>query len=138
MTYESGPGPVRRGGEIGQDVTVQAGDVLRWDWRLFGEAAIDDIWDHGFFTASNGSTLDIVRFASRATGSASYSFARGGIWTISFSLSQGSDNWYYSVVELDNIHLASVPEPTSAWLALFGIGLLWSIRRRASGMHAAD
>lgn len=137
LTYGSGPGPVRRGGEIGQDVTVLAGDVITWDWRLFGEAEIDDLWDYGFFTASNGTSLDIVRFASLTTGSGSYSFAEGGLWTISFSLSQGSDNWYYSVVELDNIHLARVPEPASVWLSLFGIGLLWSMRRRAAGIHVA-
>lgn len=134
LTYGSGPGPVRRGGEIGQDLTVRSGDVLSWDWRLYGEAAIDSLWDYGFFTASNGTTLDIVPFPSLASGSGSYSFAEGGLWTVSFSLSQGSDNWYYSVVELDNIRLSSVPEPASLWLALLGLAPLLALRRRSSAV----
>lgn len=119
LSYD-GAGPVRRGGQVGQDLTVRQYDELHWDWQVFGEAIHFDT-DFGYFQATNATTNEVMRFNTGPTGHGTYVFDSAGTWSVRFYIAQYPDNWAYSAMLLDGVELRAVPTPGSLALTLAGL-----------------
>ena len=118
----------REGGVIGQDITVQAGDSLTWDWKCVGECYD---YDDGWFYARSATGLASMRKDTGTLESASFTFPSGGTWSVYFGVGQYPEGWYWSGVLLDNVVLHETPEPGA--LALLGLslaGLAFTRRRK--------
>lgn len=132
LTYD-GAGPVRRGGQVGQDLSVRQFDELHWDWLVFGEATHFDT-DFGYFQATNATTNEVLRFSTGPDGHGTFVFDSAGIWSVRFYIAQYPDNWAYSAMLLDGVELRAVPAPGSLALAFAalvaaGVGRRLAARR---------
>jgi len=122
----------RFGGFIGQDVTVQAGDTVRWSWSLFGEAAGGSI-DGARFYATNGNIESVINASANLR---SYQFAAPGLWSLYLGAYQSEDSYLYSAVLIDSVGISAIPESSS--LVLMSLGLLPLIGlRRLRRAHGA-
>lgn len=145
-----GFGNATEGSAFKQDITVEAGDVLTFDFNfLTNEYTPSDYNDFGFFSvspdpislASTGSDfvssamiLDGVGFESE-TGDQSYSytFASAGTFTIGFGAMNEGDNSVASALLIDDVTLSSsVPEPSTLGLLAIGLVGLGLARKRLS------
>jgi hypothetical protein len=122
---------------ISQDVTIQAGQTLRWNWELFGEAACGianpgRCIDNGWMFASDGvATQFLYAPRSGSASSATAEFHRSGNWSIYFGVGQTEDPQFYSALMVDSVRVVSTPGS----LGLSGAGLLamvWVRRHQAS------
>lgn len=126
-----------RGSYIGQDIQVNAGDVLNWDWQMDGR---DSGIDFGRFVALNGgvySYSDVIQTGNYYGGGNfrvqnTYTFAATGLYTIYFGTVQNEDSTVSSALTLDNIRLRNVPEPATLALVCAAMaGAVTTRRRRA-------
>jgi hypothetical protein len=121
------------GSALFQSVTVQAGDVLSFDWTLFSkEAAGTDyafvVIDGTAFNLSTGSSLSVgstydYGFTSGSQSFQSAPFASAGTFTIGIGVVDVDNFVSSSAVSFDNVALAAIPEP-SAFAALAGLATL--------------
>lgn len=113
--------------DLAQDITVEAGQKLQWDWQLFGEAACNSTSqgtrycvDNGWFFATNGMDTKYLFAPSTGIVSRGYiDFQSSGTWSIYFGVGQTEDRSAYSALMLDNVHL--VPTPGTLSLALMAL-----------------
>ncbi|MDH0865308.1 PEP-CTERM sorting domain-containing protein [Mitsuaria sp. GD03876] len=129
-TFSVLPAVFHYGAFLARDLTVAAGDTLNWDWRAYGELAVDPFYDNGWFYATNG---DIVERVALREGGHAYTFSQGGLWSVYFGVGQSEDSEIWSAVMLDNVSLEAaqnVPEPTSVLLGLAGLAALGVSRRK--------
>lgn len=124
------PSVFHYGAYLARDLTVAAGDTLQWDWRAYGELAVDPFYDNGWFYATNGTIVDRVALRE---GGHSFKFTEGGLWSVYFGVGQSEDANIWSAVMLDNVALQAaqdVPEPATAMLGLLGLAAMGAGRRR--------
>lgn len=130
------------GSAIFQSVTVQAGDVLRFDWTfLTNEDGGNDyaflVIDGTVFNLSNGLTLTSASsydFGFTTTGQSYQSsvFDSAATLNVGFGVVDVDNFVGSSALVVDNVSVAAVPEP-SAFAALAGFAALGfaALRRRA-------
>lgn len=130
----------RAGAAIGQDVIVNVGDRLQWDWRCVdqaGECSGSTLpstisGDIGWFFARNLTEGYTLATGQRQLQSGSFIFPAGGLWSVYFGVAQGfDDNFLWSGLQVDNVVLRDVAEPGSMTLALAGLGGLLLVGRKA-------
>jgi hypothetical protein len=146
-----GAGTPVNGTALSQDVTVSAGDTLKFDWNFLTDELNEDPMynDFGFFTISNSAFLLASRNSSTynmvsppagfdgQTGwmTQTYTFPAAGTYKVGFGVLNVGDAGHDSVLLLDAVSI-SVPEPGT--LALLVVGLLsfvvcvWQKRRRTT------
>ncbi len=104
---------------LAQDVVVEAGQTLRWNWAALGEAANASRFlfgDNAWFFATDGfETLSMLARGSTAT-SASVEFRTSGTWSVYFGVAQAQDSQGYSALLLDDVRIVSTPG--SLWLVI--------------------
>jgi len=144
-----GAGSPTNGSGISQTVTVAAGDTLTFDWNFLTDELDEPASynDFGFFTISgsayllasrNSSTYDLVSPPAGFDGqtdwhSQSYTFASAGTYSIGFGVFNVGDTGHNSVLLVDAVTIATVPEPsTFALLAVGMAGAAVLARRRAA------
>jgi predicted heme/steroid binding protein len=130
------------GSALFQSVSVQAGDVLGFDWTFLSN---DDGGADYAFLVIDGAVFDLSTGSSLTSGTTySYGFTTGpqlfqstpfasaGTVTIGFGVVDVIDGFSTSALIIDNVALAPIPEP-SAFAALAGLGALAlaATRRRA-------
>ncbi len=142
-----GQGTPTNGTGLSQSVTVNAGDVLSFDWNFvsdelnelvsFNDFTFFTIDSTAYFLASrNASTFNIVSPPSGFDGqtgwsSSSHTFSSAGTHTIGFAVFNVGDAGHNSALLLDNVTIA-VPEPGVIGMAVIaGAGML-ARRRRIS------
>lgn len=131
------------GSALWRDVTVSAGDVLRFDW-LFAtsEPYVDPLPDHAFLIVGDA----LIRIASEADApfppstpfrresnlsSFEYVFDRSGSVRLGFGIVDVGDFTGTSAFAVQNLSITAVPEPSGWALLLGGLGLIaLSARRR--------
>ena len=121
------------GSALFRSVTVQAGDILSFDWTfLTNEAAGTDyafvVIDGAVFDLSTGSTLNAgstygYGFTTGAQSYQSAPFASAGTVTLGFGVVDVDSVVASSSLSFDNVTLAAVPEP-SAFAAVAGLAVL--------------
>lgn len=127
------------GSAIKQSFAVNAGDKLSFDWQF---ATIDPwLGDYAFVTV-NQTTYRLGDLASVSgvedgigfsTPSAfSYTFTESGNVTVALGVVDVQDFNGTSVLLVDNVQLAPVPEPESYAMLLAGLGLIGGVARRKS------
>jgi hypothetical protein len=130
------------GSAIFQSVTVQAGDVLRFDWTFLTNE--DGGNDYAFlvingtvFNLSNGLTLSSASsydfgFTTTSQSYQSSVFDSAATLTVGFGVVDVDNFVGSSALVVDNVSVAVVPEP-SAFAALAGFAALGfaALRRRA-------
>ena len=117
-----------RGGYIGRDVSVLAGDKINWNWLALGEAVgTPSSVDRARFYATDGT---IENWVDAPSGANSYQFPQGGTWSVYFGLYQSEDPYIYSALKLDSVSIQAVPEPATLWLLAGAVALGISFRRR--------
>ncbi len=131
------PGIATQGSAIRQTFTANAGDILTFDWNfLTNETALfPSLNDFSFVSISSlqdlAGALDqrfqpvispMTRFYQE-TGFQPFSFTipTTGTYTLGIGVTDWRDTTKDSVLLVDNVQIASVPEPTSA-LAVLGFG----------------
>ena len=130
-----------RGSYLGQDIQVNAGDVLNWDWQMDGRDGLD----FGRFVALNGdvySFSDVIQTGNYYGGGNfrvqnTYTFAATGLYTIYFGTVQYEDNSLSSALTLDNVRLRNVPEPATLALVCAAMAGAFATRRRKPVAPAA-
>lgn len=130
------------GSVMWRTVSVQAGDVLRFDWLLAtNEVGAGALPDYAFFAIDD----EVIRIASTAdatsppilpfladTGirSFEYVFTRGGAVRLAFGVVDVGDFGVTTALAIDNVSITAVPEPESWALMLAGlIGVARAARR---------
>lgn len=130
------------GSAIWRTVNVNAGDTLRFDWRLAtNEVGIEARPDYAFLSVDG----DITRIASTVdatsgpvldfmvgTGirSFEYVFTRGGAVRLAFGVVDVGDFGVTTALAIDNVSITAVPEPQRWALVLAGlIGVAGAARR---------
>lgn len=127
------------GSAIKQSFAVNAGDKLSFDWQF---ATIDPwLGDYAFVTV-NQTTYRLGDLASVSgvedgigfsTPSAfSYTFTESGNVTVALGVVDVQDFNGTSVLLVDNVQLAPVPEPEPYAMLLAGLGLIGGVARRKS------
>lgn len=121
------------GSALFQTVTVQAGDVLSFDWTFLSNAASGPdyafvVIDGTVFDLGSGATLSAgsthgFGFTSGAQTFVSSPFAVGGAITVGFGVVDVNDFSSSSALSFDNVSVSAIPEPSSA-AALAGAGML--------------
>jgi hypothetical protein len=119
------------GSALFQSVSVQAGDVLGFDWTFLSN---DDGGADYAFLVIDGAVFDLSTGSSLTSGTTySYGFTTGpqlfqstpfasaGTVTIGFGVVDVIDGFSTSALIIDNVALAPIPEP-SAFAALAGLG----------------
>ena len=131
----------QHGSYIGQDIQVNAGDVLNWDWQMDGR---DRGIDFGRFAALNGDVYSLSdQVQTENYGGAgirvgnTYTFAATGLYTIYFGTVQYEDTAVSSALTLDNIRLRNVPEPATLALVCAAMAGGIATRRRRPTAPAA-
>lgn len=130
------------GSALLQSVTVQAGDVLSFDWTfLTNEAAGTDY----AFVVIDGTAVDLSTGVTLAAGTTydygfttgaqsfqSAPFASAGTVTIGFGVVEVDSFVASSALSFDNVSLSAIPEPSAfaAFAGLAGLALA-ATRRRA-------
>lgn len=131
------------GSVLARSFTVEAGDVLSFDWQLLTQ----DVGgaDYAFLTVGN-SLITLGNAASAAlpgsgdylaqTGLSTYqyTFANAGTFQVSFGIADVGDYAVSSALSLDNVALTPIPEP-STYAAILGaaglVGAMIHRRKRA-------
>jgi hypothetical protein len=128
-------GVATQGSAIRQTFTANAGDILTFDWNfLTNETALfPSLNDFSFVSISSLSALASTKFPPadpfsmtqlfQETGFQPFSFTipTTGTYTLGIGVTDWRDTTKDSVLLVDNVQFASVPEPTSA-LAVLGFG----------------
>ncbi len=101
---------------LAQDVAVVAGQSLRWNWAVFGEAASFGLADDAWFFATDGTAIVSLFALGSAVTSATVAFPTSGTWSTYFGVAQTLDPNGYSALLIDDVNI--VPTPDSFWLAI--------------------
>jgi hypothetical protein len=123
------------GSLLAQNISVNAGDIISFDWELFtnetGESAQPDY----AFVVLDGARTVLAQAGDAATASSPYAFTTGRqTFTYTF-VNPGSQRLAFGVVDvndysvttalwLDNVSVTPVPEPKDWLLMLAGLGLV--------------
>jgi hypothetical protein len=130
-----------RGSYIAQDLIVSVGQVLTFDYR-FMHPDVDGVR----FLAVNDQGATMLNVMGWYGGAAmtedvrsfNFAFDQAGKWTIYIGTYQTEDPTIYSLLEVDNVMLQSIPWPGTAPLLLAGLLGLWvASRLRRKGRDAA-
>lgn len=141
-----GNGKVEEGSAIKKTFTAKAGDVLTFDWNFMTNelesTLVGSNNDFAFFTlnpllsklADTSSTFvtSLTPFLNE-TGFKTFStkISAPGTYTLGFGVVNVDDPMFDSALAVDNVTLASVPEPTSVLGVLaFGVWSAVSMLRR--------
>ncbi len=132
------------GSSLSRTFTVNAGDVLSFDWQLLTRD--NNNADYAFLTI-NGQELTLAS-ASDATLAADglyltetspstfqYVFTSAGTENVSFGVTDVGDYAVSSALVLDNVTVGAVPEPNLSGVALVALcvlGLVHHVRRRTA------
>jgi hypothetical protein len=131
------------GSALFNTVSVQAGDTLSFDWRLFGQVNTNAIpvpdaaWlilDHTAIKLADVDSLSVMTNAWLDSGlqHISHTFTQSGLVKVGFVVADVDSYDTTSVLAVQNIGLtAAVPEPESLALALTGLIILGRIARRS-------
>jgi len=130
------PGSATQGSAIRQTFTANAGNILTFDWNfLTNEPSLfPSLNDFSFVSISSLSDLASTTFPAvispmtrffQETGFQPFSFTipTTGTYTLGIGVTDWRDTTKDSVLLVDNVQLASVPEPTST-LGLLAFGAL--------------
>lgn len=141
---DTGDSYAYEGSALWRDVTVSAGDTLRFDW-LFAtsEPYVDPLPDYAFLLVGD----QIVRIADESDApfppstpfrresnlsSFEYVFMQSGTVRLGFGVVDMGDFTATSALAIDNLSITPVPEPATWALLLGGLGMVAaSARRRA-------
>ena len=117
------------GSAIKQNVQVQAGDTLSFDWLFKGNDYLP-YNDFSFFSVSSlaSKLSDVLEVGEGGQKSAqnSYTFQTAGMYTIGFGVFNALDQGVNSDLSIDNVKISSatsVPEPGSM-IGILAIGAL--------------
>jgi len=146
-----GAGTPTNGSGMSQDVTVAAGDTLKFDWNFlsdelnesatFNDFAFFSIAGSPFLLASrNSSTFDIVSPPAGFDGQTgwmtqAYTFPTAGTYKIGYGAFNVGDTGHNSVLLLDAISIL-VPEPSTLLMAGLGTAILALGALRRKRRHA--
>lgn len=145
--------PVTNGSALAQTISVEAGDVLTFDFAFFTyeDAGEDEYTDFAFLSVASAGGDDVSNIAntespslmdlyfSATTGieSYSYTFADAGDFILGFGVVNVEDDEVNSGLALDNVALnggtsttAAVPEPSTVGLLAIGLVGLGLARKR--------
>lgn len=145
------------GSAIKTTVTVNQGDILKFDWQFFTNETssllaegLHPFNDYGFILV-NGEIQKLADFQQATTdsslfnketelGSFEYAFATGGTYTIALGVIDVDDFSITSALSVKNVHVqtvpVSVPEPSTrmglAAMLVFGFGVKKSLRKKST------
>ncbi len=136
---------VVEGSALKQTITVNAGDVLTFDWNMMTDeflaspsfndfsfvSIVDTMTDISVLAdVFTGSFVASSTFFAHETGFSSFShtFTTGGTYTIGFGVVDVGDADYASGLIIDNVQI--VPSPSAAALAVLGMPIAVSCFRR--------
>ncbi|MBS0661072.1 MAG: hypothetical protein JSR82_22870 [Verrucomicrobia bacterium] len=149
------------GSVITFDVTMQAGDQIRFDWRFFtSEPASGGNADGAFVGVRQGTSSTLLSFNTLATpssglvstplsvgafdfmssawGQFSFTAATTGSYRFAWGVFDAAVEGTQSALGIDNISYAAVPEPTTYLAAAAALGLVGlRLRRKSAPAPAA-
>jgi hypothetical protein len=119
------------GSLVTRSFSVAAGDTLSFDWRF---STVEDLFeDHAFFVLDGSVTTLATR---SAPGGASWQpftlqFATAGSVALALGVIDTGDFLGVSTLEITNVQLTPIPEPSTWVLSLLGVAALagWMRRR---------
>jgi hypothetical protein len=126
------------GSAIKQTITVNAGDILSFDWQFQGQDYLP-YNDFSFFSisslASKLADIKAVGSFGQKLSQTSYTFQSAGTYTIGFGVFNALDTAASSTLAIDNVKLSSttsVPEPASivGILAIGATGTTSALKRK--------
>ena len=146
-----GNGKVEEGSAIKKTFTAKAGDVLTFDWNFMTNelesTLVGSNNDFAFFTLnpllskladpSSSFVTSLTPFLNE-TGFKTFStkIFTPGTYTLGFGVVNVGDPMFDSALAVDNVKLASVPEPTSVLGILafgaLGAGSMWRRKQKAT------
>jgi plastocyanin len=138
---------VIEGSAMMQTITVNAGDVLQFEWNMLtDEFTAQEVFNDFSFVSIVDSMTDVSVLADVFNGSFqssntmfanetgfstfSYTFATAGTYTVGFGVVDVGTEDYASGLIVDNIRI--VPAPGAAVLAVIGMPMIAWIRRRVA------
>ncbi|MEW5789130.1 MAG: PEP-CTERM sorting domain-containing protein [Pseudomonadota bacterium] len=133
------------GSVLTQTFTVQAGDVLRFDWSLHSNEGPAGFQDYAFL-ALDGTLLSLASAADATlaadqfawqTGRSTFTwqFTGAGTHTLALGVVDVGDYSVSSALWVDNVVLTPVPEPETWSMLLIGLGLILMAIRRHHHTH---
>lgn len=127
------------GSLVSQSFTASAGQRLSFQWSF---STAETLFEDHAFVVINGqvSTLATRSAPGAAVNSFSQLIGQDGLVRLSFGVVDTQDVLGVSVLRIDNLQLAAVPEPMPSAMLLAGLGVLgWvGARRRRGSARAAS